>query len=84
MEDPKNWGIQCVCCIGEEIVDGVKTGKVISPVYMSGYVLDLLKSVSIISKEFGINGAGSCGKGYKEWVKNSNGGPYMKARVKIG
>lgn len=84
MEDPKNWGIQCVATMGEEIIDGVKTGKIISPVYMSGNVLNLLESVSIMSREFDIIGSGSCGKGYKEWVKNSNGGPYMKARVKIG
>lgn len=84
MEDPKNWGIQCIATMGEEIIDGQKTGKVISPIYMTGNVLELLKSVSLMSQEFELIGSGSCGKGYKEWVKNSNGGPYMKARVKIG
>ena len=29
-------------------------------------------------------GTGACGKGYKEWVKTSVGGPYLKVRVKLG
>ncbi|MDO5518362.1 MAG: TldD/PmbA family protein, partial [Clostridium sp.] len=49
MEDPKNWGIQCVASIGREIKNGKLTGKVFSPVIMTGYVPDLLKSISMIS-----------------------------------
>ena len=85
MEDPKNWGIQCTALYGKEIKNGVFTGKTISPVVMSGYVIDLLKSISMISKEnFIVNGSGSCGKGYKEWVRVSDGGSSIKAEVKIG
>ena len=29
-------------------------------------------------------GAGMCGKGYKEWVRVSDGGPNLKVRVKLG
>ena len=29
-------------------------------------------------------GSGFCGKGHKEWVKVSDGGPYMKARIRLG
>jgi TldD protein len=29
-------------------------------------------------------GGGYCGKGYKEWVKVSDGGAYMKARIRLG
>lgn len=84
MEDPKNWGIQCTACYGEEIVDGKLTGNLIAPVIISGYVPDLLKSISMVSKEIELDGNGSCGKGYKEWVRVSDGGPYLKARVKLG
>lgn len=84
MEDPKNWGIQCTAHYGREIIDGKFTGKIISPVVMSGYVIDLLNSISAVSKDFVVTGIGSCGKGHKEWVRVSDGGPYLKARVKIG
>lgn len=84
MEDPKNWGIQCVANIAREIEDGKFTGKVFSPVIMTGYVPDLLKSISMISKDFKVGGAGYCGKGYKEFVKVSDGGPYIKCKVRLG
>lgn len=84
MEDPKNWAIQCVAEYGIEIIDGKLTENYVSPVVMSGYVPDLLKSISMISDDFEVIGAGSCGKGYKEWVRVSDGGPALKARVKLG
>ena len=84
MEDPKNWAIQCVAEYGIEIIDGKLTENYVSPVVMSGYVPDLLKSISMISDDFVIEGAGYCGKGYKEWVRVSDGGPALKARVKLG
>ena len=84
MEDPKNWAIQCVAQYGIEIVDGKLTENYVSPVVMSGYVPDLLKSISMISDEFKVSGAGSCGKGYKEWVRVSDGGPALKVKVKLG
>ncbi len=83
MEDPKNWAIQCVCEYGIEIVDGKLTDNYVSPVVMSGFVPDLLKSISMVSDEFRVIGAGSCGKGYKEWVRVSDGGPHLKAKVKL-
>ena len=85
MEDPKNWGIQCTALYGREIVNGKFSGKIISPVVMSGYVIDFLESISMISSEnFNVIGSGSCGKGYKEWVRVSDGGASLKAEVKIG
>ena len=83
MEDPKNWAIQCVAEYGIEIVDGKLTDNYVSPVVMSGYVPDLLKSISMVSDDFELTGAGMCGKGYKEWVRVSDGGPALKARVKL-
>ena len=84
MEDPKNWAIQCVAEYGIEIVDGKLTETYVSPVVMSGYVPDLLKSISMVSDDFEISGLGHCGKGYKEWVRVSDGGPALKVRVKLG
>jgi len=84
MEDPKNWNIQCVCAYGREIKDGKFTGRIVSPVVMSGYVPDLLESISMVSKDFVVEGSGHCGKGYKEWVTVSDGGPCLKARCKLG
>lgn len=84
MEDPKNWGIQCMVNIAREIRDGKLTGKIFSPIVLTGYVPDLLKSISMISDTKQLSGGGFCGKGYKEWVKVSDGGPYIKARIRLG
>ena len=84
MEDPKNWGIQCMVNVAREIRDGKLTGKVFSPIVLTGYVPDLLKSVSMMGGKVELAGGGYCGKGYKEWVKVSDGGAYMKARIRLG
>ncbi len=83
MEDPKNWGIQCVVGIAREIKNGTFTGRVYSPAVLSGYVPDLLRSISMMSRDVHLYGTGFCGKGYKEWVKVSDGGPAIKARIKL-
>ena len=83
MEDPKNWQIQCTAEYGIEIIDGKLTDNYVAPVVMSGYVPDVLKSISMISDDFQVIGSGSCGKGYKEWVRVSDGGPALKVRVKL-
>lgn len=83
MEDPKNWNIQCSAEYGIEIIDGKLTDNYFSPVVMSGYVPDLLKSISMISNDLEIEGAGYCGKGYKEWVRVSTGGANIKCKVKL-
>ena len=84
MEDPKHWGIQCIIDRGYEIIDGKLTGRVVSPLVMTGYVPDLLGSVSMLSSDRKTDGAGYCGKGHKEWVKTAQGGPYLKAKVRLG
>ena len=84
MEDPKHWGIQCIVQRGYEIRDGKLTGRVVSPVILTGYVPDLLGSISMAGREAEVFGTGCCGKGTKEWVKVSDGGPYLKARARLG
>ncbi len=84
MEDPKNWGIQCMISKGREIMDGKLTGKIVAPVLLTGYVPDLLKSISMVSDGLELSGGGACGKGHKEWVKTSTGGTYIKAVGRLG
>ena len=84
MEDPKHWGIQCIVERGYEIENGRLTGKVVAPVVMTGYVPDLLGSISMVSEDREIFGSGGCGKGHKEWVKVADGGPYLKAKARLG
>lgn len=80
MEDPKNWGIQCVIAKGREILNGKFTGKIVSPITLTGYVPDLLQSIVMVSNDsLELSGNGACGKGHKEWVKTSTGGTYIKA-----
>ncbi|MDF2592189.1 MAG: putative Zn-dependent protease-like protein [Clostridia bacterium] len=84
MEDPKNWGIQCMMLKGVEIIDGKLTDKIISPIIMTGYVPELLSNISMVSADMKLGGSGMCGKGYKEFVKNSSGGPYIKTKARLG
>ncbi len=84
MEDPKNWGIQLVLSLAREIRDGKLTGKVAGPVVCAGYVPQVLSDISMISGDFELHGSGYCGKGHKEYVKVSAGGPYIKTRMRLG
>ena len=84
MEDPKHWGIQCIIQKGREIRDGKLTGRVVSPVIMTGYVPDLLGNITMCSVDREVFGSGGCGKGHKEWVKVADGGPYLKTRGRLG
>ncbi len=84
MEDPKHWGIQCALSRAKEIKDGKLTGKVFTPVILTGYVPDLLSSISMVGPNVELNGNGHCGKGHKEWVIVSDGGPYIKTKVRLG
>lgn len=81
MEDPKGWGIQVEALYAERIRDGKLTGEIFSPVIITGYVPDILQSISMVSEKTEINGLGMCGKGHKEWVKVTDGGPYLKLRA---
>lgn len=84
MEDPKNWGIQCMLLYAREICDGKLTENYFSPVIFTGSVVELLQSITMVSSELQLFGSGACGKGYKEWVKVSDGGPYMKMSARLG
>jgi len=83
MEDPKGWGVQVEAHIGEEIVDGQRTGRLFSPVGITGYVPDILASISAVGNDFALDG-GTCGKGWKEWVPVSSGGPHLRLKARLG
>ncbi len=83
MEDPKGWGIQVTCHYGEEIKNGKLTGRLFAPVGISGYVPDVLQSVSGVGDQFLVEG-GTCGKGHKEWVPVSSGGPHILFKARLG
>jgi TldD protein len=83
MEDPKGWGIQCQGSLARQIKDGVFTGKCFGPVCLTGYLPDLLASVRMVSRDYETDGMGYCGKGYKEFVKVTSGGPAMLLRARL-
>lgn len=83
MEDPKGWGIQIWTHYAREIKHGRPTGVLYSPIAMTGYVPDLLAAVTGASTELEFS-AGTCGKGWKEFVPVGSGGPYLRTRCRIG
>ncbi|MFN3411146.1 MAG: TldD/PmbA family protein [Exilispira sp.] len=83
MEDPKGWGIQLEALYAAEIKNGEFTGKVFSPVIVTGYVPDLLMSISDVGNDFKVSSLGYCGKGHKEWIKVTDGGPHLLLKARL-
>jgi TldD protein len=83
MEDPMGWGVQVTAHYGEEIRNGQRTGRLFAPIGITGYVPDLLQSISGIGSDFALDG-GWCGKGHKEWVPVSSGGPHLRMKARLG
>jgi TldD protein len=82
MEDPKGWGMQLWNRYGREYRGGKPTGRVFSPVAMTGYVPDVLRDISMVANDFDMDG-GSCGKGWKEIVPVGSGGPHLRTRCTL-
>lgn len=83
MEDPKGWGIQIHAHYAEEYRGGRPTGTIYAPVAVTGYVPDLLRDVSMVSDRV-VHTPGTCGKGWKELVPVSSGGPFLRTRCRLG
>jgi TldD protein len=83
MEDPQGWGIQITCHYGREIQDGRLTERVFAPVSISGYVPTVLGTIRAASSDVRLD-QGMCGKGKKEFVVNSSGGPHLLLRANLG
>lgn len=82
MEDPKGWGIQLGVLIGREIKNGRLTGRIASPVGITGFVPTVLGSVDGAASDFKTD-TGWCGKGHKEYVPVSTGGPHLRFRAHL-
>ncbi len=83
MEDPKGWGMQVTSHYGQEILKGKLTGRRFAPVGITGYVPDILQSISAVGDDFALDG-GTCGKGHKEWAPVSSGGPHLRLKARLG
>ncbi len=83
MEDPQGWGIQVTCRFGHEIKHGKVAERMFAPIGISGYVPDVLQSVTAVGNDWNIDGGG-CGKGHKEWVPVSSGGPHLLLKARLG
>jgi len=83
MEDPQGWGIQVTCHYGHEIKGGKITDRVFAPIGIAGYVPDVLQSITAVSNQLVMEG-GSCGKGHKETVSVSAGGPHLLLTARLG
>jgi len=82
MEDPKGWGILVSAHLGREIRDGKLTGRLVSPIGITGYVPEVLGSVNGVSRDFTTVPA-TCGKGHKEFVAVSTGGPHLRLSARL-
>jgi TldD protein len=83
MEDPQGWGIQVTCHYGREIKSGKVTERVFSPIGMTGYVPDVLQSIQAVGDDLSLDG-GICGKGHKEYVPSTAGGPHLLLKARLG
>jgi TldD protein len=83
MEDPKGWGLQCQAKMALEVRGGRFTGRVFAPVGLTGFVPDVLKSVSQVGSDFLLNFGGTCIKGFKEHVPVSVGGPHLRLKIRM-
>jgi TldD protein len=83
MEDPQGWGIQVTCHFGHEIKNGRVTGRMFAPVAISGYLPDVLQSITAVGDDWDVDGGG-CGKGHKEWIPVSSGGPHLLLKARLG
>ncbi|MBN1646233.1 TldD/PmbA family protein [Candidatus Woesearchaeota archaeon] len=77
MEDPKSWGIQIQGITAERIKNGRLTGEMFFEVGMTGFLPDLLGNICMVGNDLKVEGVGRCGKGHKEWVRVSEGGPHL-------
>jgi TldD protein len=82
IEDPHGWGIQFTCNRGYEVKNGRRTGRVFSPVGVQGFVPDILDSIQQVGDEIRLQ-PGTCGKGFKESVPVSSGGPHLRFRAPL-
>lgn len=82
IEDPHGWGIQFTANTAKEIRDGKPTGRIFAPVTITGYVPEILANISMVASDFALE-PGTCGKGHKEYVPVTSGGPHLRTRARV-
>ena len=82
MEDPKSWGIQVTMRDAREIRGGKLTDRYFKEVGVTGYVPEVLGSITAVANDLSFD-AGMCGKGHKELVPVSSGGPHLRLRARL-
>ena len=82
IEDPQGWGIQFTAGTAREVKNGKFTGRVFAPPTITGYVPEILGNITMIGNDFALE-PGSCGKGFKEFVPVTSGGPHIRTRAKV-
>lgn len=82
MEDPKAWGIQATMRTAREIRGGKLTERWLKEVAVTGYVPEVLGSISAVANDFALD-PGTCGKGHKEFVPAGTGGPHLRMVARL-
>jgi TldD protein len=82
IEDPQGWGIQFTASTAREFKNGKPTGRLFAPATITGYVPDILSHITLIANDFELE-PGTCGKGHKEYVPITSGGPHLKTRARV-
>lgn len=84
MEDPLGWGLQVDNHFGIRIRNGKLTDTLYSPIVMTGTVPEVLDSIDGVADDFDTMNLGMCGKGHKEYLRVSLGGPHIKLEARLG
>ncbi|NTU65003.1 MAG: hypothetical protein HGB05_16790, partial [Chloroflexi bacterium] len=64
-------------------IHGRVTDRMFAPIAITGYVPDVLQTVSAVGNDFALD-AGACGKGHKETVLVTSGGPHLLMKARLG
>ena len=82
IEDPQGWGIQFTAGTAHEYKNGKPTGRVFASPTVSGYVPEILTHITMVGNDWALE-PGSCGKGFKEFVAVTSGGPHLRTRARV-
>ena len=82
IEDPQGWGIQFTAGTAREVKNGKFTGRIFAPPTITGYVPEILGNITMVGNDFALE-PGSCGKGFKEFVAVTSGGPHLRTKAKV-
>jgi len=82
IEDPQGWGIQFTASTAREYKKGKPTGRLFAPATVTGYVPEILSNITMVANDWALE-PGSCGKGFKEFVPVTSGGPHIRTRARV-